>query len=218
MSTPPIFWVVEDHPEMAKNNCDWLLKVDEQARCETICEPQKAQHRLSSAQPDLLVADLLYGQTNGEQSAQPGLDLLRFIFKNHPDLNILVYSSEPLLLSPLAEELSKHEGGFVAVNKMERRSLFVEGAKSALSGELKLPRELRSLIKLTERERTILHLICQESLTDQAVAERIYTSKKTVQNCVQRLKEKLGVPLEEETTNSRVSLCMEAIRRKMMTT
>ncbi|WP_287127969.1 DNA-binding response regulator [Candidatus Cyanaurora vandensis] len=211
-----LFWVVEDHPEVAKNNREWLLKVDEQARCETIADPQRAQQRLETSQPDLLVADLLYGQTNGEQSAQPGLDLLRYIFKHQPQLNLLVYSSEPLLLSPLAEELSKHEGGLVAVNKMDRRSHFVEGAKTALAGQLKLPRELRSLVKLTERERVILQLICQESLTDQAVAERIYTSKKTVQNCVQRLKEKLGIPLEEDSSNSRVALCMEAVRRKLM--
>ncbi len=213
-----LFWVIEDHPEVAKNNCEWLLKVDDQAQCEMIADPQKAQQRLEKSQPDLLVADLLYGKTSGEQSAHPGLDLLSYIFTHHPRLNLLIYSSEPLLLSPLAEQLSKHEGGFVAVNKMDRRSQFVEGATSALEGELKLPRELRSLVKLTERERMILQLICQESLTDQAVAERIFTSKKTVQNCVQRLKEKLGIPLEEEATNSRISLCMEAVRRKLMPT
>lgn len=211
-----LFWVVEDHPEVAKNNCEWLLKLDAEAHCETLSDPTVAQRRLETAQPDLLVADLLYGQTNGEQSAQPGLELLRFIFKQRPTLNLLIYSSEPLLLSPLAEELGQHEGGLVTVNKMDRRSHFLDGAKSALHGELKLPRELRSLVKLTERERLVLQLICQESLTDQAVAERIFTSKKTVQNCVQRLKDKLGIPLEEDTSNSRVALCMEAVRRKLM--
>ncbi len=217
MGSTLTFWVVEDHPEMAKNNCEWLQKIDVEARCDIIADPLKAQQKLETAQPDLLITDLLYGQTSGEQSAQPGLTLLKYVFTQHPHLNILVYSSEPLLLSPLSEEISKHEGGFVSINKMDRRSNFVEGAKSALSGELKLPRELRSLVKLTDRERTILELMCQESLTDQAVAERIFTSKKTVQNCVQRLKEKLGIPLEEEETNSRISLCMEAVRRKVIT-
>jgi DNA-binding NarL/FixJ family response regulator len=211
------FWIVEDHPEVAKNNGDWLLKVEPTAQCEFFSEPQRVQQKLTTTQPDLLVTDLLYGQTSGEQSAQPGLDLLRYIFSHHPQTNILVYSSEPLLLAPLAESLGQHEGGFVAVNKMERRSYFVEGAQAALNGELKLSRELRSLVKLTEREQQVLQLMCHESLTDQAVAERIYTSKKTVQNCVQRLKEKLGVALDEESANSRVGLCMEAVRRKLLT-
>lgn len=211
------FIVVEDHPEVARNNCEWLQKLDAEASCETVTAPQAAIRRLKDYQPDLLVVDLLYGQTSGEQSAEPGLGLLREVFSHYPNLSVMVYSSEPLLLTPLSESIARHEGGFAAVNKMDRRTQFLEGAKSALSGELKIPRELRGLLQLTEREIEVLGLICKDALTDQAVADRIYTSKKTVQNHVQRLKEKLGIALEETNeTNGRVSLCMEALRRKLV--
>ncbi len=214
---PLRFLVVEDHPEVAKNNCEWLQKLDADAHCEILSDPNSAIKRLKDLLPDLLVVDLLYGQTSGEQSAEPGLGLLREVFSGYPNLSVMVYSSEPLLLTPLSEAIGKHEGGFAAINKMDRRTQFLEGAKSALSGELKIPRELRGLLQLTEREVEVLGLICKDALTDQAVAERIYTSKKTVQNHVQRLKEKLGIALEETNeTNGRVALCIEAMRRKLV--
>jgi len=136
-TAPLKFLVVEDHPEVAQNNCEWLQRIAADAQCIAVSNPMDAIRRLQREQPDLVVVDLLYGQTSGEQSAEPGLELLRHIFENYPTLNVMVYSSEPLLLTPLVGLISKHQGGFAAVNKMERRSVFLEGAKSALNGELR---------------------------------------------------------------------------------
>jgi len=211
------FLIVEDHPEVATNNCEWLQRVDSEATCMIVHSPYDARTKLAQDLPDLVVTDILYGQTSGEQSAEPGLDLLRYIFETYPTLNVMAYSSEPLLLRPLVDLISKHQGGFAAVNKMERRTVFLEGAKSALNGELRMPRELRGLAKLTEREIEVLNLLCKEALTDQAIADRIYTSKKTVQNCIQRLKEKLDIyDGAEEETNPRVAMCMAAVRNKII--
>ena len=210
------FLIVEDHPEVAQNNCEWLQRLDEHAICTKATAPEEAQKRLERETPDLMVVDLLYGQSSGEQSAEPGLDLLRHVFDTYPNLNVMAYSSEPLLLTPLVGAISRHQGGFAAVNKMERRTLFLDGAKSALNGELRMPRELRGLTKLTEREIEVLQLLCKEALTDQAIADRIHTSKKTVQNCIQRLKEKLDVYGAEDETNPRVAMCMEAVKNKVI--
>ncbi|MFS8776554.1 MULTISPECIES: response regulator transcription factor [unclassified Synechococcus] len=215
-TAPLKFLVVEDHPEVAQNNCEWLQRIAADAQCIAVSNPMDAIRRLQREQPDLVVVDLLYGQTSGEQSAEPGLELLRHIFENYPTLNVMVYSSEPLLLTPLVGLISKHQGGFAAVNKMERRSVFLEGAKSALNGELRMPRELRGLTKLTEREIEVLNLLCKEALTDQAIADRIHTSKKTVQNCIQRLKEKLDIFGSEDEINARVAMCMAAVQRKLI--
>jgi DNA-binding NarL/FixJ family response regulator len=215
-TAPLKFLVVEDHPEVAQNNCEWLQRIAADAQCIAVSNPMDAIRRLQREQPDLVVVDLLYGQTSGEQSAEPGLELLRHIFENYPTLNVMVYSSEPLLLTPLVGLISKHQGGFAAVNKMERRGVFLEGAKSALNGELRMPRELRGLTKLTEREIEVLNLLCKEALTDQAIADRIHTSKKTVQNCIQRLKEKLDIFGSEDEINARVAMCMAAVQRKLI--
>ena len=214
--TPLKFLIVEDHPEVAQNNSEWLQRLDDNAICTTANAPEEAQKRLERELPDLMVVDLLYGQSSGEQSAEPGLDLLRHVFETYPTLNVMAYSSEPLLLTPLVAAISRHQGGFAAVNKMERRTQFLDGAKSALNGELRMPRELRGLTKLTEREIEVLQLLCKEALTDQAIADRIHTSKKTVQNCIQRLKEKLDVYGAEDETNPRVAMCMEAVKNKVI--
>lgn len=215
-SPAPQFLIVEDHPEVAQNNCEWLQRLDPNATCVTVTNPSDAMARLKRDLPDLVVTDILYGQTSGEQSGEPGLELLKHIFETYPTLNVMAYSSEPLLLTPLVALISKHQGGFAAVNKMERRTVFLEGAKSALNGELRMPRELRGLTKLTERETEVLTLLCKEALTDQAIAERIHTSKKTVQNCIQRLKEKLDIYEGEDEINARVAMCMTAVKNKII--
>ncbi|MEN9245895.1 MAG: response regulator, partial [Thermostichales cyanobacterium SRBZ-1_bins_19] len=122
------FLIVEDHPEVATNNCEWLQRLDSQATCIVVHSPVEARSKLAHELPDLVVTDILYGQTSGEQSAEPGLELLRHIFETYPTLNVMAYSSEPLLLRPLVDLISKHQGGFAAVNKMERRTVFLEGA------------------------------------------------------------------------------------------
>ncbi|MGQ9837490.1 MAG: LuxR C-terminal-related transcriptional regulator [Cyanobacteriota bacterium] len=215
-TAPLKFLIVEDHPEVAQNNCEWLQRIAADAQCIVVTNPMDGILRLQREQPDLVVSDLLYGQTSGEQSAEPGLEFLRHIFENYPTLNVMAYSSEPLLLTPLVGLISKHQGGFAAVNKMERRTVFLEGAKSALNGELRMPRELRGLAKLTEREIEVLNLLCKEALTDQAIADRIHTSKKTVQNCIQRLKEKLDIFESEDEINARVAMCMTAVQKKII--
>jgi DNA-binding NarL/FixJ family response regulator len=143
--------------------------------------------------------------------------LLQKIFQDYPMLNILIYTSEYGYLKPLTKSISRHQGGFVVVSKLERRKAFLEGVRHALDGKLEIPRELRYNIDLDEREMQVLMLLCRESLTDKAIALRLNLSLKTIQNCVQRLKAKLGICyLDENDTSSRVALCIEAVRRKLI--
>ncbi|MDV2996769.1 MAG: hypothetical protein N4J56_006474 [Chroococcidiopsis sp. SAG 2025] len=153
----------------------------------------------------------------GGQSAKPGLAMLKQIFQRYPRLNILVYSSEPNCLRQLISQISKHQGGFVAVNKMERRNAFLEGARSALAGQLKIHRDLIKDMQLTPQELEILELLCNQALSDRAIAQQMHVSHKTAQNYVQRLKAKLDIePLDGQNINSRVAVCMAAIDRKLI--
>lgn len=212
-----IFWIVEDHPEVAQNNSNWLQKLDENAHCLIFSSPEEAELRLKSEVPNLIVVDLLYGQVSGVQSAIPGLNFLSFLLQNHPELNILIYSSEPSLLKPIVREINLHSGGFVVANKLGRRTLYLEGAKSALNSELRLPRDLREEIILTDKESEVLELLCKEYLSDITIAERLNISKRTAQGYIQRLKEKLNINyMNDKETNYRVALCIEAVKRKLI--
>ncbi|NET39650.1 MAG: response regulator transcription factor [Cyanothece sp. SIO1E1] len=213
----PLYLVVEDHPEVAQNNCLSLRQLDDSAHCLIASTPTEASAYLTQAVPDIVVVDLQYGSVSGEQSAQDGLNLLRHIFDQYPTLNILVYTSEYSYLRPLTSLISNHKGGFVAVSKMERRKAFLAGAESALNGELRVPRDLRHDLNLNETDLTVLELLCRDALSDKSLAEQMNVSLKTAQNYIQHLKVKLDVDLvDKKNTNSRVALCIEAVRRKLL--
>jgi DNA-binding NarL/FixJ family response regulator len=214
----PTFLIVEDHPEVAENNSYFLQKIDPNAVCIIVDSPEKALARLKLEIPSLAVIDLQFSTESGDQLAQPGLNLLRYIFTNYPTLNILIYTSEYSYLNQLIKPIGHHQGGFVVVSKLQRRNAFIKGAKNALDGELELPRELRQNMELNERDIELLELLCKESLTDRAIACRLNISLKSVQNYVQRLKVKLNIDHSESGEISpRVDLCMKALRRKLIT-
>lgn len=216
-SKSPLFLILEDHPEVAQNNCLFIQKLQPDAICQITHTPTEALERLKLETPDLMIVDLLFGASNGEQSAQPSLDLLRKVFQDYPLLNILIYTSEYRYLQPLTKLISRHQAGFVVVSKLERRKAYLTGVKHALEGKLEIPRELRYDIDLDPRELQVLRLLCEEYLTDKAIAQRLNVSLKTAQNCVQHLKAKLGIDfLDEHDTSTRVALCMEAVRRKLI--
>jgi DNA-binding NarL/FixJ family response regulator len=216
-SQPPVFLVIEDHPEVAQNNCLFLEQVDPTALCTIANTHPEALERLKLEPIALAVVDLLVGTLTGEQSAKNGIAFLQKVLQQYPTLNILIYTSEYSYLKPLSNRISHHQGGFVVVSKLERRKAFLDGANLALDGKLSLPRELRLNIDLTERELEVLKLVCQQTMTDKAIAQHMNLSLKTVQNCVQHLKVKLDIDFLDEThTSPRVALCMEAVRRKLL--
>ncbi len=212
----PIFLVIEDHPEVAQNNCHFLKEVDSVASCVIVDTHLAALERLKFEPIALAVVDLLVGTLTGEQSANNALGFLQQVLTQYPNLNILIYTSEYSYLKPLSRPIGYHQGGFVVVSKLERRKAFLEGAKQALAGKLSLPKELRHDFNLTVRELDVLTLLCQQAFTDKAIAQNMNLSLKTIQNCVQRLKVKLNIDhLDQNKTSPRVALCVEAVRRKL---
>ncbi len=212
-----IFLILEDHPEVAQNNCLFLQKLEPSALCTVVNNHADALERIKLEPPDLVTVDLLFGTLTGEQYAIPSLRFLQHIFQDYPFLNILIYTSEYDYLKPLTSLMGRHQGGFVVVSKIERRKAFLDGARHALEGRLEIPKELRYGIELSDRELQVLSLLCKESLTDKAIAQQLNLSLKTVQNCVLRLKMKMDIDyLDENTTSARVALCMQAVRRKLI--
>ena len=216
-SQPLLFLILEDHPEVAQNNCLFLQKLIPTAHCQIAHHHADALERIQLEPPDLVVVDLLFGTFTGEQSAKASLEFLQQVFQDYPLLTILIYTCEYGYLKPLIKAIGRHQGGFAVVSKIERRTAFLEGAKHALAGKLELPRELRQGIDLNERELQVLTLLCKESMTDKAIAQHLNLSLKSVQNCVLRLKVKLDIDyFDENHTSPRVALCMQAVRRKLI--
>jgi DNA-binding NarL/FixJ family response regulator len=113
-----IFLILEDHPEVAQNNCLFLQKLNPEAICQIASTHIAALERLELETPDLVIVDLLFGTLTGEQSAQASLNFLQQIFQDYPKLNILIYTSEYSYLKSLIKSIGRHQGGFVVVTKL----------------------------------------------------------------------------------------------------
>ncbi len=211
------FLIIEDHPEVSQNNCEFLRIMEPECECIIVDTPEKGIEQLRQNIPNLVVADLQFGTLTGEASAQPGLTLLKQIFEYYPAVNVLVYTSEPTYLRQVLKQIFEHQGGFVVVNKMERRNAFLEGSRSALEGQCRIPRNIMNEMPLNDKDMLVLDLLCNQSLTDQAIADRMHISLKTAQNYVQSLKVKLNVDqLEGQQVNTRIAVCMIAMQRRLI--
>lgn len=133
------FLIVEDMEDVAKNNCSFLHLIEPGAICEITPTPQAAKNSLAQDVPDLLVIDLVLDHEESPQQKPSGVALLHYILRNHPQLNVLVYSTNPELAKQLSINIEKHQGGFSIVDKMELRTAFLAGASTALSGKKRTP-------------------------------------------------------------------------------
>lgn len=77
--------------------------------------------------------------------------------------------------------------------------------------------DLRDKLELNSTELQILELLCKESLQDKEIALKLNLSDRTTQKHIEKIKIKLGLDLlDKQKTNSRVALCMEALRKKLV--
>lgn len=213
--TAKLFLVVEDHPDVAERNCLFLNKVEPLAHCVVAGNPEQAKERLKLETPELIVVDLMFKDIGGEHSGESGLDLLRHIFSEYSPLNILIYTTDPNLLQPIVKEAQAHQGGFIVADKSKRRSDFINKVRMLLDNPgLKLiPPYLTTesdSIELTDNERKLLQLVCQDCLTDSLIAEELKVSRKTVQNSMQSLRTKLEIFTTRSENDLRLLMCHKA--------
>lgn len=211
--TGKLFLIVEDHPDVADRNCEFLKKISPNATCIVVANPQEAMARLSLEQFDLIVIDLMYKDAGGKQSGQSGLDLIKHILTNHFQLSILVYTSEPSLLQNIILQAQNHQSGFVIADKQQPRRDFMNKANILLENrDVKLipntflPKEKIPIV-LTPEEQRILILACEKCLTDQLIADQTCLGKKTIQNRMKSIRDKLGIYTTKSDTDLRMLMC-----------
>ncbi len=209
------FLVVDDHPTIRQIHCSCLEQVNAEAHCIQCETPQEAKERLKLERPELAVIDLMY-LVGGIQTSKPGLALLEDIFRTYPLLNLLVCTSEPLLLRPLTEQIQGHEGGFMVVDKNQTSDKFIQSANYALDGLGGLPRILRSGLSISDLQLMLLSLMCEECLTTSAIATRMNSSMRAVEYHIKELKEALLDTYDDKGMNTRVAICQAASKQKLL--
>ena len=203
-SRPTQVMIVDDHP-IIREGLTHLLNLHEELH--VCCTAGSAEEALAemACQPDMAIVDLSL-HTNS------GLDLVRTLRQQHPDLAILVLSMHD---EALFAERALRAGANGYLMKLEATEHIMSAIHEVLAGNVylsaamhgKLARALTvprrdpagSVASLSEREFEVLHLIGL-GFGSREIARKLNRSVKTVEAHQANIKEKLNIPSGKELT------------------
>ncbi len=189
--------VVDDHQLILTGTLDVLKREYPEAN---IIKAQTATETLSliqSHQLDLIVMDLSIPDRIGEKAEiELGIKLLQNLLKEYPHQNFIVQTSYVKALIRIKHEIDNHQGGFAIADKglpeeemLMRVSLAFHGATHT--------KDIKTGIELKPEWVDVLRLAFEESLTDKAIAQRMYKSERAVRTYWTKIQDVLGVYPED---------------------
>lgn len=185
--------LVDDHKLFAKSlEISLAGRVD---KFEVLTSPEGLEQRLEQKPPDILMLDIHMGEYNG-------LEVAAQVLNNYPEQKIVFLSGYDLLeYHNRAIEIGAR--GFI--NKNISIHDLIEQVERVCRGGMIFPRSASDseVMPLTAREKEVLQLMA-EGLRQQDVADRLEISRRTVNNHIQAINEKLQV-------NSTVSAIVKGI-------
>lgn len=197
--------IVDDHPFVREGLKQLLAGQSEFALVAEASTLGDAQTAIAGKSPDVAVVDLALG-------SEDGVELVRWIRQNHPDVRVLVLSmqdealyAERLLRLGVSGYVMKNVAGtdfLVALRKVARGQRHV----SAAMGERLLSQVARGrapgadedpVAALTERELEVFKLI-GEGISTREISQRLTLSMKTVDAHRRHMREKLNLKSTSE--------------------
>ncbi len=185
--------LVDDHKLFAKS-LEISLK-DRVEQFQVLTSPEELPKLLEQKMPDVLMLDIHMGEHNGLEVAQE-------VLQHYPDLKIVFLSGYDLLeYHNRAIEIGAK--GFI--NKNISIHDLIDQVERVVRGGMIFPRSASDseVVPLTSREKEVLQLMA-EGLRQQDVADRLFISRRTVNNHIQMINEKFQV-------NSTVSAIVKGI-------
>jgi len=188
------FVVIDDHASVLAGTCSVLTERYPTVRVETASTADAAVALIKQANPELLMMDLSMPQRAGEPSeTQTGLDLLRLLLGQYPDLNFVIQSAHVRSLIRLKPAINAHRAGFTIADKSLSSEEMLVKVDWALHGLLYTPAEMRTGIELKSEWLKMLELAFVEGITDQEIAQKMSVSKRTVRHYWTRTQDALEV-------------------------
>ncbi|MBR8835614.1 MAG: response regulator transcription factor [Stigonema ocellatum SAG 48.90 = DSM 106950] len=204
--------VIDDHESVLGGTIDVLRKHYPDAEFMTALTGNNALNQLTSSQPELVVMDLSIPESFG-LTARPntGLQLLRTLMKNYPNLNLVVQSAHVRTLVRVRPDIDAHKGGFTVADKSLTSKEMLTRVDWALQGltHTKDIKGIHSGLEVKPEWLQVLTLAFQEGLQDKAIAERMCVSERMVRHYWSKLQDALEV-YPEEGKNIRIQTQMRA--------
>mgnify|MGYP001794122157 CR=1 FL=1 len=161
---------------------------------------ENALHQVAIFQPELIIADICVAQNVGEAAqVSNGIQLLRTLFINYPEIHILVQSTYIKTLVRIKSEIDNHSSGFIVADKSLSRQETLNRVKWALEGltHTKDIKAINSRLEIKPEWFKLLNLAFEEGLQDKAIAANICVSERMVRHYWYKLQESLEINVEE---------------------
>lgn len=195
--------IIDDHPLLLEGTLKAIQAEHPEADFLTASHLQEAQHLLSSHQPDILVMDLSLPQTEGTVAeVENGLNFLKKILKDYPNLNIIVQSSYIKALMRLKPNIDNHHGGFAVADKTLPQSEMINRVNWVMRG-LTHTKDLKAGIEVKSEWLELLRFAFEEGLQDKAIALKMNIAERTVRHYWTKLQDVLEI-YPEDSKNLRI--------------
>jgi DNA-binding NarL/FixJ family response regulator len=186
--------IIDDHPLML--NSIEKLATDQfpDAKITTLSTANAAQQQLTNGSEDwqLVLADLSIPQDQHDPAKpETGLNLLRTIMKQYPDLNLMVCSSNIKVLVQLKHQIDNHQGGFTIADKSLASAEVQRRMQYAADG-ITLTKEIRKGLELKPEWLNTLQL-ADQGLQDKAIAENLNVTDRAVRHYWTKLQDVLEI-------------------------
>jgi DNA-binding NarL/FixJ family response regulator len=189
--------VVDDHQLILTGTFDVLSRKYPEAN---ILKAQTAKETLTLLQSqafDLIMMDLSIPYQPGETAEiDTGIKLLQTLLKEYPDRNFMVQTSYVKALIRIKHEIDNHQAGFAIADKGLPEAQMLMRVNLALQGATHT-KDIKTGIELKPEWSEVLRLAFEESLTDKAIAERMYKSERAVRTYWTKIQDVLGVYPED---------------------
>lgn len=198
MSTPFIsIAIADDHPITVDGLKLMLSNQKDMRLVATYPDGNRLLEGLEQQTPDILLLDI-------KMPGIPGEEVAKLIAKKFPDIRIIalsyldsVYYVRTMMKSGVSGYLSKNcsnETLIRAIRQVYNGEQYVEDflKEKILQSALSNKKENRDHVRLTRREKDVLQLLAS-NFNSQQIADRLFLSKRTVENHRFSLLIKLGV-------------------------
>jgi DNA-binding NarL/FixJ family response regulator len=139
--------------------------------------------QVSIFQPNLVIMDIYLPEKSGMMpDTNTGIQLLRYLMKLYPNLNITVQSTCIRRLMEIIADIDAHNGGFTSVDKSISLDEIITKLNWALQGltYIKEIQDSFSQLSLKPEWLQLLNLAFKEGLQDRAIAQSICVSERMV--------------------------------------
>ncbi len=196
--------LVDDHPVMLNSIGQLAQEQFPESTITSVGNVQAAQQALVDRQWQLMGVDLSLPQADKEIArSSNGLELLRQVMNDYPEMNLMVCSSNLQVLVQLKQYIDNHQGGFTIAAKSLPATEIKQRLQYAADG-LTFTKDIRRGLELKPEWLKTLQLGAL-GLQDRAISEQLHVTERAVRHYWTRLQDVLEVYGKgEEAVNLRV--------------